>query len=255
MKTVIFCGGIGTRLKEETEYKPKPMVLVGNRPIIWHIMKIYDYYGHKEFILPLGYKGDMIKDYFLNYKTRTDFTLDLKHKKIEYHEFEKIEDWKISFVDTGIKSLTAKRLKRCEDYLKDEDVFMATYGDGLANININDLLKFHKKMGKMCTITGLNPFSKYGVLDVSEGVVTKFREKPILKDLINGGFMVFNKEIFNFIKKDEDCMLEDTTLPKLAEKGEVALYKHEGFWHCMDTYKHFKQLNKMWAEKPEWKIW
>ena len=138
---------------------------------------------------------------------------------------------------------------------KDEDVFMATYGDGLANININDLLKFHKKMGKMCTITGLNPFSKYGVLDVSEGVVTKFREKPILKDLINGGFMVFNKEIFNFIKKDEDCMLEDTTLPKLAEKGEVALYKHEGFWHCMDTYKHFKQLNKMWAEKPEWKIW
>ena len=136
MKTVIFCGGKGTRLREETEYKPKPMIRVGNRPILWHIMKIYAHYRHNEFILPLGYKGDMIKDYFLNYKTRTDFTLELKHRKIEYHEIEKIEDWKISFLDTGVKSLTAKRLKMCEKYIN-EDTFMVTYGDGLANVNIN----------------------------------------------------------------------------------------------------------------------
>lgn len=255
MKTVIFCGGMGTRLREETEYKPKPMVRIGNRPILWHIMKIYAHYGHMDFVLPLGYKGDMIKDYFLNYKTRTDFTLDLKNRKIQYHELDKIEEWKISFLDTGVKALTTQRLKLCEKYLIDEDSFMLTYGDGLANVNINELLKFHKKMGKLATITGLHPFSKYGVMDITDGVVSRFREKPILRDVINGGFMVLDKKVFDFIKGDEVGMLEDVTLHKLAEMKELALFKHSGFWHCMDTYKDWMDLNKMWNEKPEWKIW
>jgi len=197
MKVIILCGGMGTRLKEETEYRPKPLVSIGGMPIVWHIMKIYSHFGHNDFILALGYKGNMIKEYFMHYQWDSfDFTLNLKSQQTVYHTQHAMEDWNITFADTGLDSMTAKRLSKLKKYLKDEDMFMLTYGDGVANIDIDKLIEFHKKMGKVATITGLHPHSKYGVIDVSDGIVKDFREKPVLNDLINGGFMVFNKEIF-----------------------------------------------------------
>lgn len=256
MKVVIFCGGKGTRLKEETEYKPKPLVDVGGMPILWHIMKHYSHYGFNEFVLCLGYKGDMIKRYFLDYEwMANDFTINLKNRMEWITHFRNdLEDWKITLAETGLDSMTAKRLKLIEKYI-DTDTFMLTYGDGVSDVNLKELLEFHKKKGKLVTITGLHPTSKYGVLDVDDGLVKDFREKPILNDLINGGFMVMNKDIFKHIKKEENDMLVFKTLPELAKKGEVAVYKHKGFWHCMDTYRDYLKLNELWNSNRPWKIW
>lgn len=256
MKTVILCGGSGTRLREETEFKPKPLVEIGSHPILWHIMKTYSVFGHRDFVLALGSKGDMIKEYFMGQDWRdNDFTLKLKDKTIDFKNSSAKEDWTIDFADTGDKSLTGLRLYKLKDYLKDEENFMLTYGDGVADIDIEKLIEFHKQKGKILTITGLHPRSKYGVVKTTEdGLVKEFKEKPILDNFINGGFMVFNKRIFDFLDQ-RNVMLVDDTLPKLAKMGEVALYHHEGFWHCMDTYKDYLELNKMWQENPEWKIW
>ena len=256
MKTVILCGGRGIRLREETEFKPKPLLQIGRKPILWHIMKIYSAFGHKEFILTLGYKGKMIKEYFMNCDwIDNDFSLFLKDKNIFFTNKNARENWTIHFADTGLESKTALRLYKVRDYLKDEENFMLTYGDGIANINIDKLIKFHQKKKKVLTITGLHPRSKYGVIQTDgNGLVKEFKEKPILGDFINGGFMVFNKRIFDYLD-DRDVMLVDDTLPKLAARGEVALFHHERFWHCMDTYKDYLELNKMWETKPEWKIW
>ena len=253
-KVVILCGGEGTRLKEHTEFIPKPLVRIGGKPILWHIMKIYSHYGCKDFILCLGYKGDMIKQYFLNYEAENfDFTLKLKKGHIDFPKKHEVEDWSVSCVDTGEKTLTGGRLKRISNYLDSKD-FMVTYGDGVADIDINQLWKFHKEKGKMVTITGVHPVSKYGLIKINKGFeVVNFKEKPPLKDLINDGFMVCKREFIDLIK--DDCMFEENILPELSRKKQVAIYKHELFFHPMDTYKDYESLNRIWNEKANWKVW
>ncbi|MBS3096158.1 NTP transferase domain-containing protein [Candidatus Woesearchaeota archaeon] len=253
-KVVILCGGEGTRLKEHTEFIPKPLVRIGGKPILWHVMKIYSHYGYRDFILCLGYKGDMIKQYFLNYETENfDFTLKLKKRAIDFPKKHEVEDWSVSCVDTGEKTLTGGRLKKISHYLDSED-FMVTYGDGVADIDINQLWKFHKSKDKMVTITGVHPVSKYGLIKINKGFeVINFKEKPPLKDLINAGFMVCKREFIDLIKTD--CMFEENILPDLSRKKQVAVYKHESFFHPMDTYKDYESLNRIWNEKANWKVW
>lgn len=252
-KVVILCGGMGTRLREETEYKPKPLVEIGGKPILWHIMKHYSHYGFTDFILCLGYKGDMIKHYFLNYKTQAhDFTLSLKSGTLTIHNSD-TEDWTVTCVDTGHDALTGKRLKVIEPFLQGDSTFMVTYGDGVSDVNVQDLLAFHQQKGKIGTITGIKPLSKYGSLRTSDDhTVTEFIEKPVLNDRINGGYLVFDKKIFQHL---DENMFEFTTLPKLAEQQELAMYPHEGFWQCMDTYRDYQHLNKLWENEKPWKLW
>ncbi len=249
-------------MKEETEFKPKPLVEVGGKPILWHIMKIYAHYGFNDFILTLGYKGNMIKEYFLNARTFThDFTLNTKDNSITLHN-NGLDDFKITFVDTGLKSLTGERIRQVKNYLQGED-FMLTYGDGVADINIQDLLRYHETKGRIATITGARPLTKFGIVEHDEitGLVKGFRQNLIgeyaqnsshYNFVINGGFMVFKNEILNWIKPDS--MLEETFLP-LAEQGEIALYKHEGKWKAMDTYKEVEEMNQHWHDDPFWKLW
>lgn len=256
MKTIILCGGIGYRLKEETEFKPKPMVSIGGKPILWHIMKIYAYYGFNEFIIALGYKGDYIKQYFLNEKNMIhDFTLNtvtgstkIYKKNIDSDNFE------ITFVNTGEETLPGERILKVRDYIpKEDENFMVTYGDGVSDVNIRGLVKFHRKQGKIGTVTGVHPRSKYGLLGTGKNkIVNSFIEKPILKEWVNGGFMVFKKAFFNYLKENE---MEHEGLKRLIHKRELSLYTHESFWHSMDTYPDVENLNKYWKEDPKWKVW
>ena len=258
MKVVILCGGLGTRLREETEFRPKPMVRIGGKPILWHIMKIYAHFGFKEFILCLGYKGEMIKEYFYNYEIlNNDFTIELgEHKKVEIPCCHDESGWKITLADTGDKALKGARLKRIEKYI-DEDEFVMTYGDGLANIDINKLVEFHKNHGKMATVTGVNPASQFGQLKVDGNQVEKFREKQeTRKNVISGGFFVLNMEIFNFLSDDDQCDFETGPLEMIAQNGQLMVFKHDGFWACMDNIRDMEYLNEIWSEnKAEWKIW
>lgn len=258
MKVVILCGGLGTRLREETEYRPKPMVAIGTKPILWHIMKIYSYYGFNDFILCLGYKGNIIKEYFYNYEIfNNDFTIELgQHRSVRVHNSHSEAGWKITLVDTGEKALKGARLKKIEKYI-DSDTFMVTYGDGLADININDLLKFHEKHGKIATLTGVMPPSRFGNLLVNGDVIENFVEKPqTVGQFVNGGFFVFNRMIFNDLTYDDSCDLEMGILDKLAEKGELMMYRHPKEWMCMDTIRDVEYLNNLWSsDKAFWKIW
>jgi glucose-1-phosphate cytidylyltransferase len=262
MKVVILCGGEGTRMKEETEFKPKPLVEVGGKPILWHIMKIYSYYGFNEFILTLGYKGNMIKEYFLNSRHfNNDFTLETKDNKIEIHS-SSFDDFKITFVDTGLKSLTGERVRKVKDYI-DGDDFMLTYGDGVANINIKELLEFHKKQNSLGTITGVRPLAKFGivhhnkednkVIGFSQNLVGDFVDKENYHDfLINGGFMVFKKKVLDMIPKD--AMIEELFIP-MAQKKELSMFHHKGKWKAMDNYKELEEMNDYWQKDPFWKVW
>jgi glucose-1-phosphate cytidylyltransferase len=258
MKTIILCGGLGYRLKEETEFKPKPMVLVGGKPILWHIMKIYAHYGFNEFIIALGYKGDNIKDYFLNQKYFLhDFTLHTKTGTTKIHrdhtDGRLIDDFKITFVDTGLDTLPGERILRVQNYIEDKDDFMVTYGDGVSNINIKELVKFHKKQKSIGTITGVYPRSKYGLVELGrKQLVSEFIEKPTLKSWINGGFMVFKSEFFSYLRKNET---EHPALKRLVKEHQLSLFQHKAFWHCMDTYQDVENLNILWNSAPEWKIW
>ena len=258
MKAIILCGGIGTRLKEETEYKPKPMVEIGNRPILWHIMKIFAHYGIKDFVLSLGYKGEMIKEYFYNYEILSnDFTIELGNKKaIEVHSINSERNWRVTLADTGDKALKGARLKRVEKYI-DDDQFMMTYGDGVADVDIRDLLEFHQGHGKLATVTGINPASRFGELKIKGNQVESFSEKPQNgAGLINGGFFVFNRGIFDYLSNNDSCDLEVGALEQIAREGQLMVYKHRGFWACMDTIRDMEYLNKLWAEgKAFWKVW
>jgi glucose-1-phosphate cytidylyltransferase len=258
MKVVILCGGRGTRLKEETEFRPKPLVRIGNKPVLWHIMKIYAHYGFKDFILCLGYKGDMIKEYFLNYEiTNNDFTIQLGNRNnIKFHNSHQEKDWSVTLADTGEEAQTGARIKRVEKYI-DSDLFMVTYGDGVANLNIKELLKFHQAHGKIGTMTGVHPSSRFGELVIKGDGVLQFNEKPQVKEgLINGGFFVFNKEFFNYLKEDDNCYLERQPLEKLAKEGELMVYPLDGFWQCVDTYRELELLNNLWeSPNPPWKVW
>jgi glucose-1-phosphate cytidylyltransferase len=257
MKVVILAGGLGTRLREETEFRPKPLVDVGGRPVMWHIMKTYAHYGFHEFIVCLGYRGNMIKDYFLNYEAmNNDFTISLGHQnQIAYHEAHDEQDFKVTLAETGWESMTGGRVKRIEKYI-DCDNFMVTYGDGVADVDINKLVDFHKSHGKLATITAVQPVSRYGILQVDgEGSVKKFIEKPLLDGVASAGYMVLNRRIFDYLGGD-DCVLEQEPLQRLAEEGQLMAYRHEGFFFAMDTYREYKYLNELWdnGEAP-WKVW
>jgi glucose-1-phosphate cytidylyltransferase len=258
MKVVILCGGLGTRLREETEYRPKPMVNIGDKPILWHIMKIYAHYGFNEFILCLGYKGQMIKEYFLNYEVlNNDFTLELgtqSHVQIHHHHTEK--GWRVTLADTGEKALKGARLKRIQKYIEGQQ-FMLTYGDGIADIDLHALLAFHNSHGKLATVTGINPASRFGELKVQGNQVERFYEKPQEScSLISGGFFVFNQAIFNYLSAEDNCDLEVGALEQIASAGQLMVYKHPGFWACMDTQRDMEYLNKLWNEqKAAWKVW
>ena len=258
MKVVILCGGMGTRLREETEYRPKPMVQVGGRPILWHIMKIYAHYGFKDFIICLGYKGDMIKEYFLNYEAmNNDFTIPLgNYNNIQYHSNHQERDWFVTLADTGEEAQTGARVKRIENYI-DGDLFMLTYGDGVANINIKELVEYHKSHGKIGTMTGVHPSSRFGELLIKDNKIEVFNEKPqVTEGLINGGFFVFNKIFFKYLKEDDNGYLEKAPLENLAADGELMVYPHDGFWQCVDTYRELELLNNLWKSRnPPWKVW
>jgi len=258
MKTIILCGGTGTRLKEETEFKPKPMVYVGNKPIIWHIMKIYAHYGYNEFILALGYKADYIKDFFLNQKAYTsDFTLETVGHRTTYYlaNRHEIDNFRITFVDTGLDTLIGERILRCEQYVpKSDKQFMVTYGDGVTDLPIDKLVAFHKKQGTIGTIIGVHPRSKFGLVKPDRNhLVEKFQEKPLLSDWVNGGYMVFNHSFFSYLHPGE---MEHPALKRLAKEKQLSLYTHEGYWCAVDTYKELEELNKEWAfTSPPWKVW
>jgi len=258
IKVVILCGGAGTRMKEETDFRPKSMVKIGTKPIIWHIMKIYAYYGFTDFVLCLGYKGEMIKDYFYHYSLlNNDFTVQLgNHKNIEIHSKNQEEDWRITLVDTGEKALKGARIKRIEKYIN-TDIFMLTYGDGVADINIADLLSFHHKHKRIATVTGVRPPSRFGALKVKGGKVFAFVEKPqTSQGLVNGGFFVLHRKIFRYLVDRDDCDFEKGILGELAKENELMLYEHKGEWECMDTFRDLEYLNNVWQErKAFWKVW
>ncbi len=257
MKLVILAGGYGTRLGNLTNTIPKPMIQVGGRPLLWHIMKIYSHYGIKEFIICLGYRGNVIKDYFLHYESQnSDFTVDLKKKSIEYHSNHCEDDWKVTLVDTGLDTLKGSRLKQVEEFL-DDDVNLLTYGDGLADINILETLEFHKKTGKVITISGVHPPARFGELIADGDILTSFEEKSqTSQGLINGGYMVFNKELLSYLSADASCDLEVGVLDALAGEGKVAVFRHQGLWACVDHERDLNYLESVWRKGSAfWKKW
>lgn len=257
MKVVILCGGLGTRLREETEYRPKPMVPVGNRPILWHIMKHYAAHGHTDFILCLGYKGEVIKDYFRNYHWNTsDVTLRLgANAEPIYHGSHDEENWTVTMIDTGGKTMTGGRLKRVLRFIE-EDEFLLTYGDGVSDVDITKLVAFHRKQGAAATLTAVRPGGRFGELGIHNGKVDSFLEKP--KDghaYISGGFFVMRKSVEALLTGD-DCTLERDPLETLSKSGKLAAYTHDGFWQCMDNVREMELLNELWASgKAPWKTW
>ena len=253
MKVLILAGGLGTRLSEYTESIPKPMVMVGGKPILWHIMKTYAKFDLKNFYIALGYKSKVIKEYFLNYRTlNSDFTVDLFNGSIETHQQDTV-DWKVNLVDTGLNSMTGGRVKRMQNLIGDE-TFLLTYGDAVADINISELIKFHKNHGKMVTVTAVRPEARFGELGIENNAVTSFKEKPqTTKGWINGGYFVVEPEFFKFIEND-GTILEKTPLEKVAQMGELMSYQHEGFWQCMDTNRDKELLEGLWeANNAPWK--
>ena len=258
MKVVIFAGGKGTRISEESHLRPKPMIEIGGKPILWHIMKMYEAYGHKEFIVCLGYKGYMIKEYFLNYYFHnSDVTVDLENNQVKVHK-NKSESFSVTLVDTGLETMTAGRLRQIQPYVGNEE-FMLTYGDGVCDIDMEEELKFHCSHGKICTMSIVQPGSRFGVIELNEkNVVEKFMEKPKEDGAwINGGFFILKPEVFNYLHSDaNDIMWERQPLEDLAKDGELVAFKHNGFWKCMDTLRDNQELNSMWEKgNPKWKNW
>jgi glucose-1-phosphate cytidylyltransferase len=258
VKVVILCGGLGTRLREETEYRPKPMVPVGGRPILWHIMKTYAHFGHKEFILCLGYKGEVIKDYFRNYLWNTsDVTLRLgRNPQIKYHSTHEEEDWTVTLLETGMETQTGGRLRRAMAHVHDEN-FLFTYGDGLTDSDINASIAFHKAHGAIATVTAVRPTGRFGELAIDKQTITAFREKPEQeRAYISGGFMVLDRSVAKYLDRGDGMIFEREPMEKLAADGQLKAYCHDGFWQCMDTYREQQLLDKMWtARKAPWAVW
>jgi glucose-1-phosphate cytidylyltransferase len=248
LEAVILCGGQGTRLREETEFKPKPMVEIGGRPILWHIMRRYHKYGVRRFILCLGYKGDLIRDYFLNYRLRQcDVTVNLRSHAVEVHGEDAAEDWEVVLADTGDDAMTGARIKRALPHVRGEE-FFATYGDGVADVDIARLLEAHRAGKRLATVTAVHPSSRYGELDIEKGAVRNFLEKPQVADgWINGGYFVLSRRVFDHVGTGPEVVLESDVLPPLAQRGQLAAYRHDGFWQCMDTYREMLALNQIWA--------
>lgn len=258
---MILCGGMGTRLREETEVRPKPMVEIGGRPILWHIMKLYASAGFKEFVLCLGYKGHVIKEYFLNYHTyHTDVTVELgRPEAVQYHNSHPEEDWRVTLVETGDAAQTGARVAKAGRYLGRSETFCLTYGDGLGNVNLPALIDFHRKHGKIGTVTGVRPPGRFGELRVDTGgQALEFSEKPqVTEGVINGGFFVFQQEFLQrYLDKSDELVLENQPLQQLARDGELMVYLHEGFWQPMDTYRELKLLDQLWnSGSAPWKVW
>ncbi len=241
------------RMKEISDDIPKPLALVGNYPIVWHIMKTYYHYGFNDFVLLLGYKGEKIKEYFMDYAWKNHNSVI--HEDGSCEVLEPVESWKITFLDTGIDTMTGGRILRAKEILKDES-FMLTYGDGLADIDLRKLYDFHLSTGKVATVTGINKGNQYGVLSVSDNIATDFTEKPSSKDVINGGFFILNKEIFNYLKGGDSCIFEKEPMVGLAKVRQLAVYSHNGFWTAMDTYKDLMNVNELWEKNSAlWKVW
>ena len=245
MKVIILAGGFGTRLSEYTENIPKPMVTIGDKPILWHIMNHFSIYGHNDFFLALGYKAQKVKEYFLNYRSlNSDYTINLRSGSITPHQIEDI-NWNVTLVDTGLNSMTGGRVKRMKEFIGNEP-FLLTYGDGLSNVNLTDLINFHKSHGKMVTVTAVHPGARFGELDINNDQVLNFKEKPqMMQGWVNGGFFVVEPTFFDFIENDS-TILEREPLETIANLGELMAYKHEGFWQCMDTKRDKDYLENMW---------
>ena len=255
MKAVILCGGLGTRLREETEYRPKPMVEIGGKPILWHIMKTFAHGGLTDFVVCIGYKGEVIREYFLDYEARNnDFTVTLgRTQEIEFHGRHLESDWRVTVAETGADTQTGGRVKRVQRYVGDER-FMVTYGDGVADVDIGALLAFHDAHGRAATVTTVRPWSRFGILGLADdGSVAEFREKPQADGWVNAGFFVFEPRVFDYL--DGDAPLEQEPLQELAKDGELMAYRHNGFWQPMDTYRESKLLNEMWEAGAPWKAW
>jgi glucose-1-phosphate cytidylyltransferase len=253
IKIVILCGGLGTRLSEETQAKPKPMVEIGGRPILWHIMKIYERYGFNNFSLALGYKGEGIKDYFLNYHARlSDLTVHLKSGQTDYSN-PMAEDWNVSLIGTGANTMTGGRLLRLKQHLQPHGTFMLTYGDGVSDVDVEKLLAFHRSHGKLATVTAVRPSARFGGMHIGEGKVLDFKEKPQSGEgWINGGFFVFESDIFNYLT-DDATVLERSPLESLAKEGQLMAYEHFGYWQCMDTIRDRDALQSLWdSGKAPW---
>jgi glucose-1-phosphate cytidylyltransferase len=260
IKAVLLAGGLGTRMREETEFRPKPMVEVGGKPVLWHIMKIFAAHGVTDFVVCTGYKGDVIKDYFLDYEARNnDFTITLgRSKEIVFHDQHLESDWRVTVADTGSTAQTGRRVKAIQRYVSDADRFIVTYGDGLADIDVAKLLAFHTAHGRLATISTVRPLSRFGMVDIaSDQVVGQFREKPQVDDWVSAGFFVFEQSIFHYLGgPDDDLVLEKEPLGRLAQEGQLVAYQHDGFWQPMDTYRESVLLNDLWdsGEAP-WKVW
>jgi glucose-1-phosphate cytidylyltransferase len=255
VKTVILCGGLGTRLSEETQVKPKPMVEIGGKPILWHIMKMYGRHGFTEFFLALGYKGELIKDYFLNYHARqSDLSVHLKSGRVEYSN-PTAEDWRVSLVDTGANTMTGGRLLRLRPQLESSGTFMLTYGDGVSDVDIQSLLAFHRSHGRIATVTAVRPSARFGGMQIGDGKVLNFKEKPQSGEgWINGGFFVFETAVFKYLKEDS-TVLEQSPLETLARDGELMAYQHPGYWQCMDTIRDREALQTAWdSGRAPWGI-
>lgn len=257
MKAVILCGGLGTRLREETEFRPKPMVEVGGKPILWHIMKGFSHYGITDFIVCIGYRGDVIKEYFLDYEARNnDFTITLgRSHEIVFHDQHLESDWRVTVAETGADTQTGGRVKRIERYIGDDDRFIVTYGDGLADVDVSALLSFHEDHGRAATITTVKPLSRFGLVDLGpDGAVERFREKPQVEDWVSAGYFVFNRSVFEYLT--DDSVLEQSPLEALAKDRQLVSYRHQGFWQPMDTYRESKLLNELWHEGgAPWRVW
>ncbi len=259
MQVVILCGGLGTRLREETEYRPKPMLPIGGFPILWHIMKGYSHHGITDFVLCLGYKGEQIKEYFYDYQfLNNDFTIELgKERRVEIHGEQEERSWRVTLADTGQEAMTGARVKRAARYVE-SDRFLLTYGDGVADVDFRALLDFHEAHGRIGTVTGVRPArSSFGALELEGDRVKSFREKPQLKTgYVSGGFFVFERAFFDYLEDDDACVLERAPLERLASDGQLMTHLHDGYWHCMDTYRDFVHLNDLWdrGEAP-WRVW
>jgi len=260
MKVAILCGGYGTRIRDVADNIPKPMILIGDKPILWHIMKYYAEYGIKQFVLCLGYKSNVIKEFFLNYEANTnDFTITLgKEKRIQYHNEHPESDWQVTLAETGLNSMTGARLKRVQRHLLNEDNFMLTYGDGVGDINIHNLMEFHKKHGKILTVTGVRPPGRFGeLMNDEEGRVYEFNEKPQASEgRISGGFFVCKKEIFNYLGDNESLIFEQEPMRRLVKDGQLMVYEHDGFWQPMDTHREYLLLNDLYSKgQAPWVVW
>jgi len=257
VKVVILCGGLGTRLREETEFRPKPMVDVGGRPILWHIMKTYAHHGFHDFVLCLGYRGSSIKEYFLNYEAmNNDFSICLGRKsEIRYHGQHEEQGFSVTLADTGLDCMTGGRIRKIRKYI-DEDAFLLTYGDGVSDIDIGRVVEFHRSHGKLATVTTVPPASRFGIVELDGAQVRRFTEKPRSEGWMSAGYFVLQREVFDYLGGGDECIFEREPLERLAAAGQLMAYRHEGFFYAMDTFREYQHLNELWAANAApWKVW